>query len=68
MKEQGVVAWFNSAKGFGFIQRLGGPDIFVHHSCIEMPGYRKLDGGQAVEFEVGVGPTGRPQAVKVVRL
>ncbi|MEJ5946101.1 cold-shock protein [Pseudokineococcus basanitobsidens] len=59
---QGTVKWFNPEKGFGFISPSdGGADVFVHHSEIDMQGYRTLDEGQAVEFEVGQGQKG-PQA------
>lgn len=59
MKEKGTVKWFNAAKGFGFIQRQsGGDDVFVHFSAIEMNGYRSLDEGAEVEFEVKQGPKG----------
>lgn len=54
----GTVKWFNSEKGFGFIQQENGPDVFVHYSAIEMAGYRSLEEGQAVEFEVTTGPKG----------
>lgn len=59
MKEQGVVKWFNAAKGYGFIQRTStGEDVFVHYSAIQMEGFRTLDQGLAVEFEVKTGPKG----------
>ena len=58
MKEQGTVKWFNAAKGFGFIQRQTGEDVFVHFSAIVADGYRSLNEGQAVEFEVVRGPKG----------
>ena len=58
MKERGVVKWFNSAKGYGFIQRASGEDVFVHHSSITMEGYRTLDNGAEVEFEIKQGPKG----------
>lgn len=58
MKEKGVVKWFNSAKGYGFIQRSSGEDVFVHFSAIQMNGYRSLDQGQEVEFELKTGPKG----------
>ncbi len=67
-KEQGTVKWFNASKGFGFIQRkTGGDDVFVHFSAIEGDGYRSLEDGAAVEFEVVEGPKGL-QAANVVRL
>lgn len=59
---QGTVKWFNAEKGFGFITpNDGGADLFVHHSEIDAQGYRSLDEGQNVEFEVGQGQKG-PQA------
>jgi CspA family cold shock protein len=57
-REQGVVKWFNASKGFGFIQRQSGEDVFVHFSAIEMDGYKSLNEGQLVEFEVRQGPKG----------
>ena len=62
---QGTVKWFNAEKGFGFItQADGGPDVFVHFSSIQADGYRALEEGQAVEFQVGQGAKG-PQAEQV---
>ena len=62
---QGTVKWFNAEKGFGFIaQDGGGPDVFVHYSAIDVQGYRSLNEGQRVEFEVTQGPKG-PQADQV---
>lgn len=58
LKEKGVVKWFNAAKGYGFIQRSTGEDVFVHHSAIQVSGYRSLDNGAEVEFEVTQGPKG----------
>ncbi|MGH9533967.1 MAG: cold-shock protein [Terriglobales bacterium] len=58
MKEQGTVKWFNNAKGYGFITRMSGEDVFVHFSAIQSSGYRSLVEGQAVEFEVKQGPKG----------
>ncbi len=57
-REQGVVKWFNAAKGYGFIQRQSGEDVFVHFSAIQAEGYKSLNGGQLVEFEVKQGPEG----------
>lgn len=67
MREKGVVKWFNNAKGYGFIQRSTGEDVFVHFSAIEMNGYRSLDNGVEVEFEVKQGPKGL-QAENVQRV
>jgi len=64
---QGTVKWFNSEKGYGFIEQEGGPDLFVHYSAIAGSGYRSLEDGQAVEFEVVQGPKG-PQADQVRRV
>jgi CspA family cold shock protein len=58
MKETGTVKWFNAAKGFGFIQRESGEDVFVHFSAIEASGYRSLDEGSKVSFVVTRGPKG----------
>ena len=55
----GTVKWFNSEKGYGFISREEGPDVFVHYSAIQMNGYRTLEEGQRVEFEVGPGRRAR---------
>ncbi len=60
----GSVKWFNDSKGFGFIQREDGPDVFVHFSAISGDGFRSLQEGQKVEFEVTQGPKG-PQASNV---
>jgi CspA family cold shock protein len=54
----GTVKWFNAEKGYGFIAQDGGADVFVHHSAIQMNGYRSLEEGQAVEFEVQEGQKG----------
>jgi len=61
---KGTVKWFNDSKGFGFIQREDGPDVFVHFSAIKGAGFRSLREGQAVEFEIIEGPKG-PQAANV---
>jgi CspA family cold shock protein len=58
MREKGTVKWFNAAKGFGFIQRESGEDVFVHFSAINSSGYKSLDEGARVEFEVTTGPKG----------
>ncbi|ONI89482.1 cold-shock protein [Saccharothrix sp. ALI-22-I] len=61
---QGTVKWFNAEKGFGFLSREDGPDVFVHYSEIEGAGFRSLEENQRVEFDVNQGPKG-PQAVGV---
>jgi CspA family cold shock protein len=66
-KERGTVKWFNATKGYGFIQRESGGDVFVHYSAIQSDGYRSLNQGDAVEFEVQDGPKGL-QAANVTRL
>ncbi len=58
MSEQGTVKWFNAAKGYGFISRQSGEDVFVHFSAIQSEGYKSLDEGAAVQFEVVKGPKG----------
>ncbi|PYP89284.1 MAG: cold-shock protein [Blastocatellia bacterium AA13] len=58
MKETGTVKWFNATKGYGFIMRENGEDIFVHYSAIETDGYKTLNEGQRVEFAVIEGPKG----------
>jgi CspA family cold shock protein len=55
---QGTVKWFNATKGFGFIEREGGEDVFVHFSSIQSDGYRTLNEGQQVEFTIEQGPKG----------
>ena len=62
--EQGTVKWFNDAKGFGFLSRINGQDVFVHFSAIQSEGFRSLQEGQAVTFNVVAGPKG-PQAENV---
>ncbi len=61
----GTVKWFNNSKGYGFIEREGGEDVFVHYSAIQSEGFRTLDEGQAVEFTIEQGEKG-PQATNVV--
>ena len=67
MTEQGIVKWFNESKGYGFIQRASGEDVFVHFSAIKGDGYRTLQEGASVEFEVESGPKGL-QAANVLSL
>ncbi|HEY3134945.1 MAG TPA: cold-shock protein [Blastocatellia bacterium] len=58
MRETGTVKWFNATKGYGFITREGGDDVFVHYSAIEAEGYKTLNEGQRVEFTIVQGPKG----------
>ncbi|MDP8297726.1 MAG: cold-shock protein [Candidatus Orphnella occulta] len=64
---KGTVKWFNNSKGYGFITPESGNDVFVHHSAIQGDGYKSLDEGQSVEFDIEQGPKGE-QAVNVVKL
>ncbi len=64
---QGIVRWFNNSKGYGFIGRDDGPDLFVHYTAIVGEGYKTLNEGDKVEFEIVQGPKG-PQASNVVKL
>jgi len=66
VKEKGIVKWFNGAKGYGFIQRSTGEDVFVHFSAILSDGYRSLNEGESVEFELQQGPKGL-NAIEVTR-
>jgi CspA family cold shock protein len=63
----GTVKWFNGAKGYGFIERASGPDVFVHHSAIRGEGFRNLEEGQSVEFNVEQGPKGLQASDVAVR-
>ena len=65
--QTGTVKWFNNSKGYDFIARDSGSDVFVHHSAIQGDGYRSLEEGQKVEFEVTTGPKGE-QATNVVKV
>ena len=67
MKEQGTVKWFNDEKGYGFISRNSGSDVFVHHTAIQGSGFKSLNEGDSIEFEVAQGPKGL-QAQNVVKL
>jgi CspA family cold shock protein len=67
MKDQGKVKWFNNEKGYGFISRDSGDDVFVHHSAIQGSGFKSLNEGDGVEFETAQGPKGL-QAQNVVKL
>ncbi len=63
---KGEVRWFNNQKGFGFLGRHDGPDVFVHYTAIQHEGYKSLKEGESVEFEIGKGADGKPLAVNVV--
>ena len=63
----GIVKWFNNSKGYGFIAQDNGSDVFVHHTAIQGEGYKSLEEGQKVKFEVTKGPKGE-QATNVVKL
>ncbi len=65
---QGTVKWFNAAKGYGFIEQEAGNDIFVHYSAISDDGFKTLNEGEKVEFEVSQNDRGKDQAVNVTRL
>ena len=65
---QGTVKWFNADKGYGFISHEGGDDVFVHFSAIEGDGFKSLDEGQAVEFEITDGQNGKKQAANVRKI
>jgi len=67
MREQGTVKWFNNDKGYGFISRNSGDDVFVHHSAIQGTGFKSLNEGDSVEFDVTKGPKGL-QAENVTKL
>ena len=63
---EGIVKWFNDSKGFGFIEQDGGKDVFVHHSAIQADGFKSLQEGDRVKFNVEDGPKG-PSATNVVK-
>ncbi|RPJ37787.1 MAG: cold-shock protein [Planctomycetaceae bacterium] len=66
-RTSGTVKWFNGDKGYGFIEREGGPDVFVHHSAIRGEGFKNLEEGQSVEFNVEQGPKGLQASDVAVR-
>ena len=65
---EGTVKWFNAEKGYGFISQADGDDLFVHFSEIKMDGYKTLEEGQAVTFDITTGQNGKLQASNVVKL
>ncbi len=67
MRVRGKVKWFSETKGYGFISQEDGPDVFVHHKAIQQEGFRTLEEGQEVEFEIVQGQKG-PQAQNVVKI
>ncbi len=67
MREQGTVKWFNNEKGYGFVSRDSGDDVFVHHTAIQGSGFKSLNEGDKIEFDVAKGPKGL-QAQNVVKL
>lgn len=64
----GTVAWFNNAKGYGFVSQENGPDVFVHFSAIQSEGYKALHEGERVEYDIEAGASGKPQAANVRKL
>ena len=65
---QGIVKWFNDKKGFGFIEQQQGEDVFVHFSGINEPGFKSLEDGQEVMFDIVEGRNGKPEAKNVVKM
>jgi CspA family cold shock protein len=65
---KGKVAWFNNVKGFGFIEVPDHSDVFCHYSALQQTGYKTLEDGEEVEFDIELGTSGKPQAVNVVRV
>ena len=67
-QQVGTVAWFNNAKGYGFLTYEGGKDVFVHYSAIQMEGYHSLKEGDKVAFDIETGNGGKPQAANVSKV
>ncbi|MFQ5989284.1 MAG: cold-shock protein [Candidatus Methylomirabilales bacterium] len=67
MRHTGTVKWFNDSKGYGFIERADGDDVFVHYSAIQDSGFKSLNEGQSIEFDIVEGPKGK-QAANVVKV
>ena len=63
----GTIKWFNNAKGYGFIGRSTGADVFIHYSSIQTDGYKSLKEGDEIDFDIVDGDSGRPQAANVMR-
>lgn len=64
----GTVKWFGANRGYGFISQMNGKDLFVHYSAIESQGFRCLESGDRVQYEVALGEDNRPEAIHVVKL
>ena len=65
---KGTIAWFNNDKGYGFVSQESGPDLFIHYTALQSEGYKSLQKGDSVDFDVERGPTGKEQAANVTKL